>query len=132
MEIDTGAAVSIISSQSYKSLFPKTTLQKAHLHLKEGVAPKFCRPRKVPFAIKESVGKELDRLEEAGIIIKENYSDWAAPIVPVPKQDGSIRVCGDFTVTINPGLNVDQYLVSRCQTSFLSAGHYRFQYKRPL
>ena len=82
---------------------------KAHLHLKEGVTPKFCRPRKVPFAIKESVGKELDRLEEAGIIIKKNYSDWAAPIVPVPKQDGSIRVCGDFKVTINPGLNVDQY-----------------------
>ena len=82
---------------------------KAHLHLKEGVTPKFCRPRKVPFAIKESVGKELDRLEEAGIVIKENYSDWAAPIVPVPKEDGSIRVCGDFKVTINPGLNVDQY-----------------------
>ena len=77
---------------------------KAHLHLKE-----FCRPRKVHFAIKELVGKELDRLEEAGIIIKENYSDWAAPIVHVPKQDGSIRVCGDFKVTINPGLNVDQY-----------------------
>ena len=79
---------------------------KAHLHLKEGLTPKFCRPRKVPFAIKESVGKELDRLEEADIIIKEYYSDWAVPIVPVPKQDGSIRVCGDFKVT---GLNVDQY-----------------------
>ena len=59
--------------------------------------------------LKDVVGKELDRLEEAGIMIKENYSEWAAPIVPVPKQDGSIRVCGDFKVTINPVLNVDQY-----------------------
>ena len=33
---------------------------KAHLDLKEGVKPKFCRPRTVPFAIKETVGKELD------------------------------------------------------------------------
>ena len=82
---------------------------KAHLHIKEGAKPKFCRPRPVPFAIKESVGRELDRLEEAGIVIKEDYSEWAAPIVPVPKRDGSIRVCGDFKVTINSYLNVDQY-----------------------
>ena len=67
---------------------------KAHLHLKEGSKPKFYKPRTIPFAIKNVVGKELDRLEEAGIVIKENYSEWAAPIVPVPKQDGSIRVCG--------------------------------------
>ena len=82
---------------------------KAHLHLKGGSKPKFYRPRTVPFAIKGVMGKELDRLEEAGIVIKENYSEWVAPIVPVPKQDGSIRVCGDFKVTINLVLNVDQY-----------------------
>ena len=46
---------------------------KARLDLKEGIKPKFCRPRTVPFAIKETVGKELDQLEEAGIVIKENY-----------------------------------------------------------
>ena len=69
---------------------------KAHLHMKEGVKPKFGRPRPVPFAIKELVGKELDKLEEAGIVVKEDYSEWAASIVPVPKRDGSIRVCGDL------------------------------------
>lgn len=58
---------------------------KTHLHLKEGVKLKFCRPRTVPFAIKELVGKELDHLEEAGIVIKENYSDWTTPIIPIPK-----------------------------------------------
>ena len=48
------------------------------------------------FTIKNVVGKELDGLEEAGIMIKENYSEWPAPIVPVPIPDGSFRVCGDF------------------------------------
>ena len=52
------------------------------------------------------MGRELYRLEEAGIVIKENYSEWAAPIVPVPKQDCSICVWGDFKVINNPFLNV--------------------------
>ena len=47
---------------------------RAHLQLKSDVKPKFHRPRAVPFAIKESVGRELDRLEEAGIVVKEIYS----------------------------------------------------------
>ena len=36
--------------------------------------------------------KELDRLEAAGILKKVNHSDWAAPIVPVPKKDGTVYV----------------------------------------
>ena len=82
---------------------------RAHLSLREGACPRFCRPRPVPFAIKEAVGRELDRLEAAGILHKVDHSDWAAPIVPVPKKDGTIRVCEDFKFTINPMLQVDQY-----------------------
>ena len=48
---------------------------KVHLHMKEGAKPKFRRPRPVAFAIKESLGRELNRLEEAGIVIKEDYSE---------------------------------------------------------
>ena len=39
----------------------------------------------------------------------ENHSDWAAPIVVVPKGDGCLRVCGDYKVTVNPVLAVDKY-----------------------
>ena len=82
---------------------------KAHLTLQPDATPKFYRPRSVPFAIKEKVGKELDKLEEMGVLWKVDHADWAAPIVPVPKKDGSIRVCGDYKVTINSSLRVDQY-----------------------
>ena len=38
-----------------------------------------------------------------------NFSEWASPIVPVPKKDGQFRVCGDYKVTVNPDLGLDQY-----------------------
>ena len=55
------------------------------------------------------VSRELDRLEAAGILEKVECSDLAVAIVPVPKKDGTMRVCGDFNVTINPMLQVDQH-----------------------
>ena len=82
---------------------------KAHLTLKQNARPVFRRPYSIPFAIKDRVGKELDRLEEQGVLRRVDYSDWASPVVPVPKRDGSIRLCGDYKVTLNPHLQVDQY-----------------------
>lgn len=82
---------------------------KATLSLKEGAQPRFHRPRSVPYAIKDKVTKELNRLEETGILRRVDYAEWAAPIVPVPKRDGTFRVCGDYKVTINSALKVDQY-----------------------
>ena len=51
----------------------------------------------------------MDRLEAEGILQKVDHSEWAAPIVPVPKKDGSHRICGDYKVTVNPVLDIDQY-----------------------
>ena len=55
----------------------------------------------------------MDRLVEQVILIKVDYSDWEAPIVPVPNSDGVVRICGDHKVTINPSLQVDQYPLPR-------------------
>ena len=85
----------------------------ATLQLKNDAQPKFCKARQVPFAIKEAIEKELDRLEACGILERVTYSEWAAPIVSVRKKDGKIRLCGDYKVTINPALEVDQYPLPR-------------------
>lgn len=85
----------------------------AHLEFKESCSPKFFRPRPVPFAIHEAVETELTCLESAGIIEKVTHSDWAAPIVAVPKANGRFRICGDYKVTINPALAIDQYPLPR-------------------
>ena len=71
--------------------------------------PKFCKPRKVPFALEEVVPLELKRLENAGVIESIPYSDWASPIVIVPKADGQVRICGDFKKTVNPSIHTEQY-----------------------
>ena len=60
------------------------------------------------------------RFESLGVIEKVSYSDWAAPIVPVPKADGSVRICGDYKVTVNPVLQVDQFPVPKPEDLFAS------------
>ena len=80
------------------------TTAKAILVLRDKAQPKYCKPRKLPFAIKPVVGAELDRLEKDGVIERVSHSDWATPIVVVCKPTGKVRICGDFKVTINPVL----------------------------
>ena len=53
------------------------------------------------YALKPAIEKDLERL---AIIKRVTYSDWATPIVPVPKADGAVRICGDYKVTINQHL----------------------------
>lgn len=75
------------------------------LNLKdENVRPKFIKARTVPMAFREKVDKELDRLTEIGIISQTEHSDWATPLVPVIKPDGSVRLCADYKVTLNADL----------------------------
>lgn len=76
------------------------------MDLKSTAKPKFFRPGAVLFALRDNIEAELTRLEEAKIITKVSYSDWAAPIV---EKDGKLRLCDDYKVTINPVLKVDQY-----------------------
>ena len=70
----------------------------AHIQIEEGAKPVFCKARPLPFAEKVRIEAELQKLESQGIIEKVVHSDWAAPIVPVVKPTGAIRLCGDYKV----------------------------------
>ena len=50
------------------------------LHMKDNAVPKFCKARTVPFSLKEATEKELDHLEQDGIIEKITYSPCTAPM----------------------------------------------------
>ena len=93
---------------------------RAKLDVKKDAHPIFMKPRSVPFAIKEAIEEELKRLEAAGIIEKVPHSKWAAPILPVPKGDGKIRLCGDYKVTVNQSLEIDQYPLPKPEDLFAS------------
>ena len=93
---------------------------KAHIVLQPNAEPKFCKPRPIPYSIKEAVSKDLDRLETLGVLEKIPHSDWAAPVVPVMKPSGAVRICGDFKVTVNPQIKVDQYPLPRPEELFAS------------
>ena len=62
---------------------------------------RYFKPRVPPYALREKIEHELKRLENNNIITKVEHSNWATPIVPVLKKDGSVRICGDYKVTIN-------------------------------
>ncbi|KAL5505227.1 hypothetical protein EMCRGX_G006629, partial [Ephydatia muelleri] len=81
----------------------------AKLKLKPGAVPQFHRARSVPFSLKGAVEQEIHRLEELGVLERVVHSEWAAPIVVVSKKDGRVRLCGDYKVTVNKFLDVDQY-----------------------
>ncbi|RUS70104.1 hypothetical protein EGW08_022129 [Elysia chlorotica] len=49
--------------------------------------------RRIPFSLQESVKQELAYMEQAGIIEKTIVpTDWCAPVAPVEKKNGHLRV----------------------------------------
>ena len=82
----------------------------AKIHVKEGATPKFSKAQNVPFALQDAIIKELERLENEEILKPVSYSEWASPIVILPKPDGHIRICADYKRTVNP--HIELYLGS--------------------
>ena len=115
----------------YREVFSESLGTITPFHVKLSVTPdakpKFFKPRSVPYAIREKVAGELDRLDQAGVLEKVSYSEWAAPIVAVPKRDGGVRLCGDYKVTVNPVLDIDQYPLPKPEDIFATlAGGQQF------
>ena len=64
--------------------------------------------------------EELKRLQEEGVIEPVKFLEWAAPIVPVLKKDGSVRICGDYKMTINQAAKLEAYPLPKIEDLFAS------------
>ena len=52
-------------------------------------------PRRLPYAYREEVNRQISEMLEQGVI-QESISPWASPIVLVKKKDGKFRFCVDY------------------------------------
>ena len=90
------------------------------LHVDPSQQPRFFKARPVPYSLRTKVEAELTRLQEEGVIKPVTVSEWAAPIVPVVKRDGTIRICGDYKLTVNAVSKTDPYPLPRIDDIFAS------------
>ena len=81
--------------------------------------PHFCKARTLPYSMRAKVEEEIDRLVSEGILEPVEYADWAVPVVAVLKSDRkSIRLCGDFRMTVNPVAKLHRQPIPRVEDLF--------------
>jgi transposase InsO family protein/predicted aspartyl protease len=65
-------------------------------------------PRRVPLQLRDEVKKHLENLEQQNIIFKVTEpTAWCAPMVVVPKTNGQVRICVDYT-TLNKSVRTER------------------------
>ena len=123
----TGSLKDILSK--YSELFQDTLGLvkglKVKLQVNPGSQPRFYKPRSVPFALREKIEAELEGLCKEKVIEPVQFSEWATPIVPVVKGDGSIRICGDYKITVNRAASVESYPIPCIEDLLASIGNAR-------
>lgn len=96
---DTACAMGLVKriEEVYKAFGEHGTLkiEPVKIRLKENTEPyavhTACR---VPLPLIEKVKKEIQRMEENGVIeCVTEPTDWCAPMVPVPRRNGNVCIC---------------------------------------
>ena len=84
----------------------------ATLKIRTGEAePVASHPYRIPDRLKDGVRQEVLKLLELGIVVP-SVSPWASPLVPVPKADGTVRVCVDYRKVNNVTEGDPYYMVT--------------------
>ena len=113
------------SIKSSPSSVPRWTIgelkgTQASIMIDSNVQLRFYKPWSLPFALKTKVKAELDRLQTEGIVTPVQFSSYAAPIVPIVKSDGNIRICGDYKLMVKQAARVDKYPLPKAEELFVS------------
>jgi len=109
----------------YRAEFPKLFKglgkmnSEYHITLKANTNP-VClyTPRKVPHPLLPKVKQELEKMAEQGVISPVTEpTEWCSGMVPVPKPNGSVRICVDLVALnrnvqreVHPMFSVDESL----------------------
>ena len=84
-----------------------------HIGVDPDVQPRFFKARTVPQAYRARVDAELDKQVGEGLWEPVANSRWAALLVIAPKSNGSLRICGDYRLTVNKVATPYQYPLPR-------------------
>lgn len=93
----------IFGQTTGKAVYTPTALE-----LQPNARPVFRKARPVPMALRTAIEQEIQKLVQENIWQPVTTADWATPIVPVVKPIG-VRLCGDYSCTVNPQLRVAQH-----------------------
>ena len=115
-------------SEVFKKGLGKLIGHEAKLYVDQDATPRFCSARPVSYALRDKVEAELEHLKKEGFIQPVQFADWAAPIVPAMKADKqSLRICGDFKLSVNQASKLDRYPLPKIEDLFAKlAGGKRF------
>ena len=95
------------------------------LHIDTGDAPpKKQAVRRMPFAVREEVARQLKKMQATGVI-QPSSSPWASPVVMVKKKDGSHRFCVDYRV-LNSVTKADTFPLPRIDDLLDQLGESKF------
>lgn len=97
----------------------------ANIVLKLEAKPIFHKAYSVPYKLRDDVEKELSKMCDEGILKPVKHSQWASPIVIVPKTN-SIRICIDAKRTINKFIEMEHYPLPRMDDIFADLSNCEF------
>ena len=93
------------------------------IQLIPGAKPAYSQPYRAGTKAREAESSEIHRMLRAGVI-EPATSEWASPVVLVPKPDGSMRFCIDYR-RLNTVTARDSYPLPRMDECIDSLGDAR-------
>uniref|UniRef100_A0A0K0FW93 CCHC-type domain-containing protein n=1 Tax=Strongyloides venezuelensis TaxID=75913 RepID=A0A0K0FW93_STRVS len=81
------------------------------LKLRKNATPKVVVYRCSNLNLKEKVMEEIERLEKLGVWEKVHFSEWISPMSVALKSNGKIRICANFSQTVNKMIDVEQFQI---------------------
>ena len=109
-------------NQDSLAVIPRTANVEPHtIKLAPNAKPSSKPPYQVPIHLRPQVNAEIDKLIDQGIIEPSDDTTWCAPLVPVKKPDGSIRLCVDFR-ELNQVTPLDRHIIPMLPSILDSVG----------